>query len=394
MGKGASLLRALIIITHIGMGGAERNAINLANSLSREGVCVRILTLVQKPVIYRLDPKLETVCCDVQVSHRSGALHFLTKAAQIPVCLKQICEQAEEFRPDVVISLLMPADLMVWLLRTVCPKKNIGKTCWIASERNDPVRRKRYIQYLLKQAYRKTDLLICQTERVQAFYADCGRSCVLPNVIDGMIMPEPGEEIRCGEKGDMLEFVSAGRFVPQKNFGLLIRAFAEACRQTDFKIHLTIYGDGQEREQILKAVRQTGMDGQISLPGAENNLFEKLSSAAGYIVSSDYEGISNALLEAVLMGLPVISTDWGTEGARKVIDVQSGILVPVGDEKAMTEAIVTLAENDELRRHMREHNRERRKKFDLENTTGKRWLETIRNAVAEHEGNGKRYAGV
>ncbi|MBO5520838.1 MAG: glycosyltransferase [Eubacterium sp.] len=380
-------MRVLIIITHMGAGGTERNAANLTNCLTEKGCDVRILTLLQKPLIFSIDRRAKIVCCGAEVSHRSRSSHAVTKALQIPRCLTQIRKQAEEYRPDVVVSLLVPADLMVYTLRSIYRKKAIGRVCWITSERNDPTRRKPYLQYLLKRIYRKADLLVCQTGSVQVFYGEGVHSCVLPNIVDTAVLPSPVEEIRTGEQQDMLEFVSAGRFVPQKNYGMLVRAFAAACEQTSVKMHLTIYGEGGERKKLQEWIRSSGMSDKISLPGVSTELHEKVRTAAAYLVSSDYEGVSNALLEAVLLGVPVISTDWKTGGARELTDEKTGILVPTGDREAMTEAIVRMAEDETLRRQMREHNRALRLRYEREEQAEEKWFAAVLDAVIRH---GKR----
>ena len=383
-------MRVLIIITHMGAGGTERNAANLTNCLTEKGCDVRILTLLQKPLIFSIDRRAKIVCCGAEVSHRSRSSHAVTKALQIPRCLTQIRKQAEEYRPDVVVSLLVPADLMVYTLRSLYRKKVIGRVCWITSERNDPTRRKPYLQYLLKRIYRKADLLICQTGRVQAFYGERVHSCVLPNIVDTALLPAPTEETRAGEQEDMLEFVSAGRFVPQKNYSMLVRAFAAACGQTSVKMHLTIYGEGGEREKLQEWIRSSGMNGKISLPGVSTELYERVRTAAAYLVSSDYEGVSNALLEAVLLGVPVISTDWETEGARELENEKTGLLVPAGDSAAMTKAIVRMAEDEMLRRQMREHNQALRTRYEREARAGGNWLAAVSDAVIRHgKGQGK-----
>ena len=104
------------------------------------------------------------------------------------------------------------------------------------------------------------------------------------------------------------------------------------------------------------------------------DLHERIKTASVYVISSDYEGISNAMLEAMYMGLPVITTDHPPGLVRKIIDSETGIVVPMKDEHALAEAICCLADDDEKRLQMRRHNDVRREKAEKNNTTGAQWL--------------------
>ena len=102
-----------------------------------------------------------------------------------------------------------------------------------------------------------------------------------------------------------------------------------------------IYGDGYLKEELEKHIREIGMTDRVKLAGSVHNLEDTIYDSALFVLSSDFEGMPNALLEAMSLGLPVISTDASGGGPREVIrSGTNGVLVPVGDKDAIADAMV------------------------------------------------------
>ena len=109
---------------------------------------------------------------------------------------------------------------------------------------------------------------------------------------------------------------------------------------------LEIYGDGSERKKIEKEIKSLDLEKNVYLKGFCKNVTEKISNAYMYVCTSNYEGLSNALLECMAMGLAVISTDSAGGGAREVIkDGVNGYLVPINDDKQLAKKMIMLIEN-------------------------------------------------
>ena len=133
--------------------------------------------------------------------------------------------------------------------------------------------------------------------------------------------------------------VSVGRMDANKNHAMMIRAFAAlAERYPDYT--LTIYGEGELRKALEELVEQLGLSDRVFMPGVIPDVAKQIEKASLFLLTSYSEGISNALIEALATGLPVISTDVPSGGTVELItDNVNGLIIPVGDEKALERAL-------------------------------------------------------
>ena len=140
--------------------------------------------------------------------------------------------------------------------------------------------------------------------------------------------------------------MGAGRLHAQKNFPLLIRAFI-AFYNTHPDWRLVIYGEGKERE-ALETLAARLPNGVISLPGQTDTLAQDMRMCGMFVLSSDYEGMPNVLIEAMALGLACIATDCPVGGSAALIeDGSNGLLVPVDNERAMERAMRRIADGGE-----------------------------------------------
>lgn len=141
---------------------------------------------------------------------------------------------------------------------------------------------------------------------------------------------------------DSLLFVNVGRLTKQKNQKLLCCAFSLATEKCP-SISLKIYGMGSMYDELQQHIKNMGMQGKIILCGKTENVAQVLAEADAFILSSDFEGMPNALMEAMAVGLPCISTDCPTGPSDMIVNGQNGFLVPVGDVCSMADAIVKIS---------------------------------------------------
>jgi len=214
----------------------------------------------------------------------------------------------------------------------------------IISERNDPAKQdnRKGIKHLRSFLYRFADVLVCQTPDAKAYFPKAvqKKTVVIANPVkEGLPVRGRGEHRN--------EIVSFGRLEKQKNLPLLIDAFALLHKEHPAYM-LSIYGNGSEKKQIQNYIADKQLNDCIFLYECVPDIHERITDCAMYVSSSDYEGLSNSMIEAMAIGLPCIVTDCPCGGARMLIrSGENGVLVPVRDVKAMYKAMKDVIENPE-----------------------------------------------
>ena len=206
----------------------------------------------------------------------------------------------------------------------------------VFSERNNP--RKVPIgwhqQALRNFAFRFADALVFQTEDARSYFPESvqKRGVIIPNPI----MVNCHHLLRESVRRQSLQPVD---YILKKNLPMMINAFSMLADEfPEYK--LVIYGQGVLEDELRAQIKSLNLEDRILLPGFASNILEKVAPCSMFVSSSDFEGISNSMLEALGMGLPAVVTDCPVGGARMVIKSgENGILVPVGDTQAMYEAM-------------------------------------------------------
>lgn len=212
------------------------------------------------------------------------------------------------------------------------------------SERNDPKTHPVFIRILRKILIWRAQRVVVQTQDIANYFPR-----LMKKKINIIYNPISDKYIwKSGLKADKKKvIITVGRLSPQKNHIMLINAFAKVNeKHPEYQLH--IYGDGEIREKTESYIKAKGLEGRIILKGRCNCLGEVLSHAEIFAMSSNYEGMSNALIEAMYVGVPVVTT--AVSGTKELIeDGANGFVVSVGDEKAFADALMKLVENKTLR---------------------------------------------
>ena len=158
--------------------------------------------------------------------------------------------------------------------------------------------------------------------------------------------------------------VACGRLTPQKDYPTLLRAFA-AARSRGLSGSLRIIGDGEERPRLEALARELGIAGHVRFLGHLDNPFPVMARARLLVLSSAWEGFGLVLVEAMALGLPVISTDCPSGPAEILQGGRSGTLVPVGDVAALAAAMADVWTSDERRAAMSSESRRRAEAFSM-----------------------------
>jgi len=211
-------------------------------------------------------------------------------------------------------------------------------------ERNNPVRPDipANILKIRDRLYTRCHAAVFQTEEEREYYTKLRcKTAVIPNPLKEDL-PEPftGKRRR--------EIVNFCRLNKQKNIPLLLGAFEQLLREyPDYT--LRIYGRGEEKENLIALVREKGLDRAVIFEDFAPDVHERIKDAAMFVCTSDFEGLSNSMLEAMAIGLPCVCTDCAGGGARMMIrDHENGLLVPVGDIQAVYEGMKEIIENPSL----------------------------------------------
>lgn len=314
-----------IITRAMTSGGAERVIAQLANYFTEKDISCRIITTENGEVMYPLHEKIDIVA----IGKKSN-----NKVIDRILRYKTIRSVVQKNKADVVLT--MPEDTGIYAILALI---GTGIPVYV-SERNNPwvMPDVKITRLLRKVAYPFAQGIIFQTQMAKSFFPQYiqKKGVVLQNPVDATRIPEP----YIGERKKV--FSAVGRLEPQKNFPMLIRAFSEFHkREKDYK--LVIYGEGRERINIENLIKELHLENSVSLPGRNKDVLNCINDCAAFILSSDYEGMPNALIEAMCMGMPVISTDCPSGGPREIIENEkNGLLIPVNDELRMTQAMFNI----------------------------------------------------
>lgn len=169
--------------------------------------------------------------------------------------------------------------------------------------------------------------------------------------------------------------ISIGRFDAQKDFSTLIRAFSLVKKKLE-DVELLLLGDGYQRDELERLVQDLGLQSCIHFLGWKANVYPYIKRSDVFVLSSRYEGFGYVLLEAMFLGIPVVSTD-APFGPREVLDNgKYGILVPVGNVETMTKAIIKLLKDKAIYKQYSQKSRERIKSY-----TEEKMLNSYKNII-------------
>ena len=325
-------------------GGAEGVIATVANGLAQHGWKVHIISILFDRWDYELDPSIE--CIDISDEKRNQMLDTPRLAITLRRKIKQI-------KPVAALSFMVAVNIVTWLATRGLEIK------YIPSERNDPDKgRSRLIKQLQAKAYGAADTTVFQTTRAKEYFSDTIQQ-------KSVIIPNPLREMPEAVYGASKRIVTAGRLSEQKNHKLLIDAFFGLYKDhPDFSID--IYGEGTMKGELQAYIAERGLSESVHLCGKVDNVPECIRDAYMFVLPSDYEGLSNALLEAMGIGLPCITTNCaGSDDA--IQDGKNGLIVPVRDREAMEKAIRQLIEDPEKAEEMGKKARASMSRYKVEN---------------------------
>lgn len=323
-------MRILMVITGMQSGGAERVMATLCNTLSKQHD-VRLLVMKQAISDYELSEKVEFLGGNIQGQRLTKAVTFTKR-------------QMEEWKPDVVLSFVTKANIIALLARMV----SAHHVPVVIAERSNPHSAAKTFKLIRRFLYPMADGCVFQTEQAKAYYNGILKceSVILKNPLNPDFAASPYEGVR------KKKVVTMGRLYPVKNQQLLIRAFAEIAPQHP-EYTLELYGDGPLRQELEELIQSLGMEQRIFLMGRKHSVRDYVQDAEIFVLPSNAEGMPNALLEAMAMGLCCVATDCPIGGPAAIVrNGENGLLLPMNDCPAMAQALDKLMRNPELAERM------------------------------------------
>ena len=315
----------MFVIHALGYGGAGKMIVYLANHFSKIGYDVVIYVEEQMGKHYDMEPGVR-IYQETEFFKNYYTRHFRQ--------IFQLRRRVKEINPDLVISFQTNQNALAVLATR---GRNIPV---IVSERGDPYQYHDIVAKLKTRVINKAEGGVFQTKKAMQYYGEelQKRSVVIynPNTVTGIERPE----IRNNE----IAFV--GRFdIHQKRQDLAIDAFkivADAIPD----VKLAFFGAGKEQAIIKKQACDLGLEERVLFKGLVKDVPNAIKDSCLFLMTSDFEGMPNALIEAMACGLPCVSTDCSPGGASELIQSsENGIVVPCGDAKAIADAIIRLLNN-------------------------------------------------
>lgn len=330
-------MKNIVFITNaLSGGGAERVMTNLANYLVEKGYGIKFILLNGDGIVYPLNKSIEIITR----TNKNGR-DALAQIKFIRACMKKD-------RNALYISFFTHQNIYT-ILASIGLRVKV-----LVSERNNPADSfapniQKYMDPIRKILYSThfCNKIVFQTKGASEYFSRViqKKGLVIPNPLKKDIIPA-----YYGERDKRI--VAVGRFNSQKNYPLMLKAF-KIFSEAHPDYRLEIYGDGALRHKIEGFISKNNLEEKVILCGFCDNVHERIQKAGFYVMSSDFEGLSNALIEAMALGLPVISTDHPPGGAREYItSYENGILTPVGDIDAMADAMCFMADNTEKANEM------------------------------------------
>jgi glycosyltransferase involved in cell wall biosynthesis len=339
-------LEVLFVCSTLAGGGAERFVATALARLDRArfrpGLC-----LFRREIVY---PLPADVPLQVLEKHRPW---------QIPLAVAKLARWIDASAPDVVLSAFAHPNFVTGNALRLARRR----PGWIARVSGNPAHDEAgWLRWWMGPLYARADLVLANASALADAYRRrhpraAARVAHLPNPVDFERIDVLAREPAPRAAGGRLRVVSLGRLVAAKRFDLQLEALARLRATAD--VELVVGGDGPLRAALERRARELGLAERVRFLGFLANPFPWLAASDVFVLSSDHEGLPNALIEAQGLGLPAVATDCDF-GPREIVDDgRSGRLVRPGDAGALARALDELLGDPERRRAMGREARER-----------------------------------
>lgn len=329
--------RIALFISSLQKGGSERVMVNLAEYFHEQKYEVILVTQYKKENEYDILPQIRRVYSEPSEEELQGGRIHNFKAR-----FRALRSIWVNYKPDVILAFLGKNNMMAILTAAFLPSRVV------VSVRGEPTMEYagKFQQLLAKWLFRYADGVVLQTERAKDFFPKAVRrkAVIMSNPLNPDFLNKSiSTEV---EKENLI--VAAGRLDENKNHAMLIHAFAKIASEFP-NTKVIIYGEGESRSELEALCREKELQDRILLPGSVSDVASHIIKAKIFVLTSNTEGMPNSVMEAMAMGLPVISTDCPCGGPAMLIqNGENGVLVPVGDAYALADAMRRILTDEEF----------------------------------------------
>ena len=345
-------------INNLSHGGAERVMLALAKAFAEKGNDVTVVTMYRGCDEYEIPEKVKRISLvdkHLDLLANKGFFKRLIRYLMISFIGYFLLRLFFiKNNPDLLISFLGEANKHALISGFGFNFKKI------VSVRNDPS--KEYSGFisklLVKKLFNYADGIVFQTKQAKEWFPENiqKKSIVIPNPIDERFFGKVYDGKRSG-------LVSVGRLTEAKNHELLIRAFSEIANK--IPDNLEIYGEGPLKEKLTILIKSLGLKDRVFLRGVVKDIPNVIRKAKLFVLPSNYEGMPNALMEAMALGIPCIATDCPCGGPSYLLEGKKEFLIGLKNQSELSKKIIILIESDITLNKLSNYLEKRAKEFTL-----------------------------
>lgn len=344
----------VLIMSRLGFGGAERVAVSFCNWIvENTDDKVTILKFDNNDSAYELDNRVNVINFENNSGNRVMAI-----INRYRFCKKNL----KKLNANLVFAMFYQTELYAYFSKP--------RNCKvIGSERCNVLELSNLKKNITYYAAKKCNGFIFQTEGIKkTFPIKVQKNSI---VISNAISNKKVYDIYVHNKENVI--TAMGRLNSQKGFDTLIKAFSIVNKKNSSYI-LKIFGEGSDRDTLQNLIDNLNLHDYVQLCGTKSDAINDVANSKIFVLSSRYEGMPNALIEAMAAGTACISTDCKFGPSELINDGKNGLLIPVDDVRTLSEKILFLIKNDSARENIEKEAMKIRKKLDA-NTIYKKYYD-------------------
>jgi len=356
-------VKILVVIPSLSIGGEERIIIHILKYINRDIFEVGLCLFEKKGELLNEVP-LDVPIFDLKKKSRWSVLFLVIRLRSI----------IRKNKPDIIFSALWYSTFISACANFIFSLK---RPCLIAHEPHNhklDIRGKRFQKIksvLMDWSHRKADLVVTISKGsaysiAEDYFLEKDKIKVIHNSVDSELIEKSRLEQVSDPwfKENKPIIITLGRLIPRKGFSDLLEAFRLVRNQQ--LAWLIIIGAGELKSDLQNLAHKLGLEDDVLFLGYQDNPFKFISRSNVFVLSSHWEGFGSVIIEAMACGIPVVSTRCPSGPDEIITDGVNGLLVPVGDVTAMSDAILKLLTDRELAKRIAEAGRRRAEDFRVE----------------------------